>query len=82
MISLRTFGAVYDHYILLCLQITRLDISPQANWAVSLVIVDGHFNLLHGFECVGFHSTERMLFTRAEIRKLQNSVLVLHVSTD
>ena len=36
---------MYDHTLFLCLQISRSDIRPHVNWAVSLVIVDGHFNL-------------------------------------
>ena len=35
-------------YCFLCLQIARSDIRPQVKWAVSLVIADGHFNLLGG----------------------------------
>ena len=33
----------------LCLQITKSDISPTVNWAVSLVIADGNFNLCKRF---------------------------------
>ena len=33
----------------LTLQMTRADIRPHIQWAVSLVIADGHFNLPQGF---------------------------------
>ena len=37
-------------YCTLCLQkINRTAIRPRANWAVSLVIADGHYNLPQGF---------------------------------
>ena len=46
--GLRTFGVMYDHTFL-DLQITRSDIRPHINWAVSLVIAHGHFNLSQAF---------------------------------
>ena len=41
--SIRTFRVMYDHYAILCSQIR-----PHKKWAVSMVITDGHFNLLQG----------------------------------
>ena len=36
-------------YYFLCLQITKSDIGPQAKWALSRPIAEGHFNLPQGF---------------------------------
>ena len=40
------------------LQITRSDIRPQAKWAVTLVIANGHISLPQGFMrvCIGKHT--------------------------
>ena len=41
-----------------CLQITTPDIRPHAKWAVSLVVADGHLNLLH---TVALYKDRRLL---------------------
>ena len=47
MVSVRTFGVMYDHTFL-NMQITRSDIRPYIKWAFSLVIIYGHFSLPPG----------------------------------
>ena len=39
---------MHDH-TLHGLQVTKMEIRPQAKWAVSLVIAGGRFNIPHGF---------------------------------
>ena len=51
MVSVRTFGAMYDHTFS-DLQIIKSDIRPQIKWAVNLVIACGHFNVIQGFAWV------------------------------
>ena len=39
MVSVRTFGVMYDHTFYKQVQISRSDIRPHIKWAVSLVIL-------------------------------------------
>ena len=48
-------------YFFLNLQITRSDIRPHIQWAVSLVIVHGHFNLPQG-GCMGMYGLTYSLY--------------------
>ena len=48
LVSVRTFGVMYDHTFYKQVQISRSDIRPHMKWVVSLTIAYGHFNLPPG----------------------------------
>ena len=45
LVSVRSFGVMNDHALLLCSQIMKSEIRPLVKWTVSLVIADGHIYL-------------------------------------
>ena len=49
LVSIRTFGVMYDHTLFLCLQITRADIRAAIKNDAKLLVGYLHFNLSHGF---------------------------------
>ena len=58
LVSVRTSGVMYDQTIFCVCKSSKSDTRPQAKWAVTMVIADGHFNLPQGFVwvCTGKHT--------------------------